>query len=84
MKRVSYLETVPGRYVVATGTPDDGRSTFRECWGAGAKYSARAVFASDSLAEAVASADGYGRWAVVYDRSTGRKVGAKRLAEATA
>ncbi len=31
--RISGLGEVTGRYVVATDTPDGGRSTFSECWG---------------------------------------------------
>lgn len=78
--RVSQTDSVQGRYIVACDSPDNGRSTYRECWGAGAKYSARAVYASDALSDAVAYADTCHAGATVYDRDTGRPVGKARLA----
>lgn len=78
--RISHLYLHPGRYVVATDTPDNGRSTFAECWGAGHPYDRRAVAASDVLGEAVMLAENYGKHADIIDRQTGRKVGKARLA----
>ena len=95
--RVSGIDGLDGRYVVGCDTPDGGRSTYPECWGAGSRFSERGLHASDSLADAVAYAEslGYVRTvrngkvvvtdvmrATVYDRHTGREVGRARLSQA--
>ncbi len=79
--RISHLNVHQGRYIIATDTPDNGRSTFAECWGAGHSADARAVAATDELGEAVLIAENYGKWAKIIDRKTGREVGKARLAE---
>ena len=76
-----------GCYIVATDTPDGGKSTFGECWGCHAKYSARAVWAGDSIVQAIAEAERWGwrkyptGWAsaTIMDRRTGKPVGQNRL-----
>jgi hypothetical protein len=84
---VSALDQHHGRYVVGAESPDGGRSTWAECWGRDARYGARAVAASDELAELLPVAERYGmqsrsgfKPATIWDRRTGRPVGAARLA----
>jgi hypothetical protein len=79
IRDVSHADSHQGRYIVATDTPDGGRSTWPECFGPRG-LSGRAYFASDSLELAVANLK---RHAFIIDRQTGREVGRKRIAEAT-
>lgn len=76
LRHISNLDHHGERYVVASDTPDNGWSTYPECWGANAGYRARAVFSSDCLAEAISIAD---RHSTVMDRNTGMPVGKRKL-----
>jgi hypothetical protein len=95
---VSNIGNVTGRYVVGCYTPDCGRSTYIECWGSDAAFSDRAIYATDSLSDAVSHAEGEGftrrvtddgkvvtteaMHATIYDRTTGRSVGKAAIAKA--
>ncbi len=78
------------RYAVECDSPDGGRSTYAECWGATATSRGRVLSEHDALEDAVAACDGRPSagpqyctpW--IWDRRTGRPVGAKRLAATTA
>jgi hypothetical protein len=72
------------RYAVECDTPDRGRSTYAECWGAnGAR--GRVLSEHDSLSEAIQACDGEPSvgpsactpW--IWDRRTGRPVGPRRI-----
>lgn len=47
----------PNRYIICTYTPDNGKSTFPECYGSTATHNARAVASFDQLYEARSYAD---------------------------
>lgn len=77
------------RYAVECDTPDRGRSTYAECWGAAGKRG-RVLSEHDTLAAAVRACGGEpatGTGAVtpwIWDRRTGKVVGVKRIAEVQA
>lgn len=54
------LSASPGQFIVASIGPSGGGSTWPECFGAGAKFSARAVAVTDTIEEATQMAAKYG------------------------
>ena len=74
------------RYAVECDTPDHGRSTYSECWGAGGKRG-RVLSEHDTLADAIQACDGDPATSTgavtpwIWDRRTGRVVSEKRIAK---
>jgi hypothetical protein len=73
------------RYAVECDTPDKGRSTYAECFGRnGAR--GRVLSEHDDLADAIQACDGDPATSTgavrpwIWDRRTGKVVGAKRVA----
>lgn len=72
------------RYAVECDTPDGGRSTYAECWGAG-RQRGRVLSEHDTLEDAVQACDGHPAtdtracrpW--IWDRRTGKVVSEKRV-----
>lgn len=54
------LSVSPGQYIVASIGPCGGDSTWPECFGAGAQFSARAAAVTDTIEEATQMAAKYG------------------------
>lgn len=79
--KISNLDMHTGQFVVVSDGPQD--STFPECWGSQARFSARAIGSSNDIAEAKFIADNWSGGAKIIDRATGKVVGKKRLAELT-
>ncbi len=76
------------RYAVECDSPDQGRSTYPECWGASGSRG-RVLSEHDDLADAVRACEGSPApssgavtpW--IFDRRTGKVVGASRIAKIT-
>lgn len=75
---ISRTDQVDGRFILASDTPRDGRSTYSECWGANHHASARAVYGSDNLNDVVAVATRWPRSVKIVDRETKRIVRSTR------
>jgi len=75
------------RYAVECDTPDNGRSTYAECWGSNAHCRGRVLSEHDTLEAAVEACDGNPATSTsdtrpwIWDRRKGCVVSARRIAE---